>query len=473
MTAVARTVRGEEDGLALHDELTRAFGIATLGEVHDLARAISLDHSTVRVLPAAMTDIVSEDPLAVRAPVIADIAVGVGVVELLVEDLVVTARLEVVDVNTRAVTQVSHLRAVGREVRLERCFLILRQLRLLDVTRIDEEGVIRAIQLSHIDIPPAITLSSVDDLLAIVAEVDITLFFGGAGEALRRAVFGVSDEDITVDDEGNFLIAGSYGKGRHAITDRLRIDCRFLLVTDDGDIHLRGLTTRRLSVDLAIEAIAERTIRGNREEADGILREGSDLLVCSGSRSSITMIDIEGAFALTEVVEASLAIPDSITVFTAEGRELRVLTILGAEPDITCHRRDSVLTPDIFVALDVSVEDLATTQRRHQHRISTVELGAGNSLREVKRVGLYEPVPGIHTILHIGHDVGLEEERRAIEEGDGHFLLAAIGQATQARAVSLDDIDVLAPFTIRGEGQRTAVGAPNRGTVIGGIRGKA
>ena len=36
MTAVARTVRGEEDGLALHDELTRAFGVATLGEVHDL-----------------------------------------------------------------------------------------------------------------------------------------------------------------------------------------------------------------------------------------------------------------------------------------------------------------------------------------------------------------------------------------------------------------------------------------------------
>ena len=331
-----------------------------------------------------MTDIVSEDPLAVGAPAVADIAVGVGVVELLVEDLVVTAGLEVVDVNTRAVTQVSHLRAVGREERLEGCLLILRQLRLLDVTRIDKEGVIRAIQLSHIDIPPAITLSSVDNLLAIVAEVDITLFFGGAGEALRRAVFGVSDEDITVDDEGNFLIAGSDGKGRHAITDRLRIDSRFLLVTDDGDIHLRGLTTRRLSVDLAIEAIAERAIRGNREEANGVLRERSDLLVGSGSRSSITVVDIEGAFALTEVVEAALAIPDSITVFTAEGRELRVLAILGAEPDITCHRRDSMLTPDIFVALDVGVEDLATTQRRHQHRISTVELGAGNSLREVK-----------------------------------------------------------------------------------------
>ena len=87
VAAVTRTVRGEEDGLALHNELTRAFGVATLSEVHDLARAISLDHSTVRVLPAAMTDIVSEDPLAVGAPAVADIAVGVGVVELLVEDL--------------------------------------------------------------------------------------------------------------------------------------------------------------------------------------------------------------------------------------------------------------------------------------------------------------------------------------------------------------------------------------------------
>ena len=96
------------------------------------------------------------------------------------------------------------------------------------------------------------------------------------------------------------------------------------------------------------------------------------------------MVDIEGAFTLTEVIEATLAIPDGITVFTAEGRELRVLTILRAKPDITRHRRDSVLAPDIFVALDVGVEDLATTQRRHQHRISTIELGAGNSLREVK-----------------------------------------------------------------------------------------
>ena len=117
------------------------------------------------------------------------------------------------DVNTRAITQVSHLSAVGREERLEGCFLILRQLRLLDVARVDEEGVIRAIQLSHIDIPPTIALSGVDELLTIIAEVDITLFFGGAGEALRRAVFGVSDEDITVDDEGNFLIAGSDGEG--------------------------------------------------------------------------------------------------------------------------------------------------------------------------------------------------------------------------------------------------------------------
>ena len=74
---------------------------------------------------------------------------------------------------------------------MEGCFLILRQLRLLDVTRIDKEGVIRSVQISHIDIPPAIAFSGVDDLLAIVAEVDITLFFGGAGEALRRAVIRV------------------------------------------------------------------------------------------------------------------------------------------------------------------------------------------------------------------------------------------------------------------------------------------
>ena len=113
MATIACTVGGEEDGLALHDELSCAFGVATLCEVHHLARAISLDHSAVGMLPTTVTDIASEDPLAVGTPMEVNISVGIGVVELLIQDLVVTPRLELVDVDTRAVTQVSHLRTIG------------------------------------------------------------------------------------------------------------------------------------------------------------------------------------------------------------------------------------------------------------------------------------------------------------------------------------------------------------------------
>ena len=361
MTTIACTVGREEDGLTLHDELSRAFGVAALREVHHLARAIRLDHSAVGMLPATMTDVSGEDPLAVGTPMEVDIPIGIGVVELLVEDLVVTPRLELVDVDPCAVTQVSHLRAVGREEGLEGSLLVIGQLRLLDITCIDEERIIRARQLRHIDIPPTVALSGIDELLAIGAEVDITFFFGRTRETLGRTVFAVRDEDIAVDDEGNFLVIGSYGEGSDAITDGLGLDRSLFLVTDDVDLHLRRLSARGLRIDLPIEAVTERAIRSNGEEADGVLREGSNLLVRSRGRSSITVVDVEGAFTFAQIVEASLAVPDCVAVFTAKRGQLGVLSLLGVQPDVARHGRDSVLTPNIFVALDIGVKQFATT----------------------------------------------------------------------------------------------------------------
>ena len=71
------------------------------------------------------------------------------------------------------------------------------------------------------------------------------------------------------------------------------------------------------------------------------------------------MIDIEGAIPLTEVVEASLVVPDCIAVFATEGGELGVLALLAPVPDVSGNGGDGMLAPDIFVALDVGVEDLA------------------------------------------------------------------------------------------------------------------
>ena len=169
------------------------------------------------------------------------------------------------------------------------------------------------------------------------------------------------DEDITVDDEGNFLVIGSYGEGSDAITDGLGLDRSLFLVTDDVDLHLRRLSARGLRIDLPIEAVAKRAIRGNGEEANGVLREGSNLLVRSRGRSGITVVDVEGAFTFAQVVEAPLAVPDCVAVFTAKRGQLGVLSLLGAQPDVSRHGRDGMLTPDIFVALDIGVEQFATT----------------------------------------------------------------------------------------------------------------
>ena len=73
------------------------------------------------------------------------------------------------------------------------------------------------------------------------------------------------------------------------------------------------------------------------------------------------MVDVEGAFTFAQIVEAPLAVPDGVAVFTAKRGQLGVLSLLGAQPDVARHGRDSVLAPDIFVALDIGVKQFATT----------------------------------------------------------------------------------------------------------------
>jgi len=140
--------------------------------------------------------------------------------------------------------------------------------------------------------------------------------------------------------------------------------------------------------------------------------------------------DIEATTSFAQIVEATLTVPDSIAVFSAEAGKLSVFAILVTEPYISSDRRDSVLAPDIFVAFDIGIEHLPTTERRIKRGVGAIELGASHRLLQVKRIGLDEPVPGEHPILDTRDDVGLEEECVVIEESYGELLLAIVGQAT-------------------------------------------
>ena len=57
-----------------------------------------------------------------------------------------------------------------------------------------------------------------------------------------------------------------------------------------------------------------------------------------------------------------------------------MLTLLITKPDVTCDRRDSVLAPNILIALHVGIEPFPSTKRGRDHGISAIELRTGDRL---------------------------------------------------------------------------------------------
>ena len=298
------------------------------------------------------------------------------------------------------------------------------------ITGIGEERIILAGQLSHVDIPPTITLSGIDQLASVGANIDITLFLGCVGDTACSRVVRSRDEDIAIRYECYFLVTLSYCEVRDIVSQGLSHQLRLFVVTGDGDSYLLRSSTRRLRIDLPIVAIAEHAIGGDGEEANWIAGKGGHLLILCRSRGRRAVEDVEATTSFAQIVEATLTVPDSIAVFSAEAGELSVFAILITEPYISSDRRDSVLAPDIFVALDIGVEHLPITERRIKRGVGAIELGASHRLLQVKRIGLDEPVPGEHPILDTRDDVGLEEECVVVKEGYRELLLAIVGQAT-------------------------------------------
>ena len=68
-----------------------------------------------------------------------------------------------------------------------------------------------------------------------------------------------------------------------------------------------------------------------------------------------------------------------------------------------------MLAPDVFVALDIRVEDLTIAKGGSSHRRRVVEPGASD-----------------------GHDGSLEEERVVVKEGYRDLLGTVVGQSSHA-----------------------------------------
>ena len=158
--------------------------------------------------------------------------------------------------DTGAVTQVGDLRTIRREEWLEGGFLILCQLCLLEITCVREERIILTCELCHIDVPPAITLSCIDDLTTIGAYIDITLLLGSIRDTLRRSIVCRCDIDIPMDNEGDLLITWCNSKGREITAQCLANKGWLFVITYELDFNSLGTPPRRLRIDLPIIAIA-------------------------------------------------------------------------------------------------------------------------------------------------------------------------------------------------------------------------
>ena len=149
----------------------------------------------------------------------------------------------------------------------------------LQLSGIYEVRVILANKLCHIDLPRAIAFGSIDNLLAVGANIYVTLLLGSVGDTLSCLILCMGDVDIPMCNEGNLLVAWGNSEGRDFARQPLLIDLLLLFVTDEGDGYLLRFAPRGKSVDLAIIAEAECPVLCTREEANGILGESRDALI--------------------------------------------------------------------------------------------------------------------------------------------------------------------------------------------------
>ena len=164
------------------------------------------------------------------------------------------------------------------------------------------------------------------------------------------------DKDLAARTEGNqFAIPAQV-----EIPDALEVLFLQLfqrLVVHDADLDFLGLPANPLGIDLPHVTIAKRSLVGHRQEAHRMRLESSDRfhLFHIVDRS---LIDIE-ATPVPFTQKHHLPISRKVTgipILPHVGRQEGVGLLLGIViDDVTGHRRDVVLAPDVLAALAVIV----------------------------------------------------------------------------------------------------------------------
>ena len=245
---------------------------AVLGQIDDLALAVARDEPDLRREQADESEL-DQEPLAVRAPLVGLVAVGVGIVVVGGQDRPGLFGGQVDDLQDDAVLQVGDLLAVGREFRLELLGRGGHDRLFLEHGRSEEVGLFLADDRGLIDVPVVVALGGIDERPAVGAEADAPLLAGRIGDALGQAALHAADEDLAAEDIGHFLSVGREPHLGDASADGQRPLQHLAPVLGDADVDLPGGRRAGLGVDLAVVAEAEKSVLGAGQEADGVLGE--------------------------------------------------------------------------------------------------------------------------------------------------------------------------------------------------------
>ncbi len=180
---------------------------AAPGQVDDPAPAVARDEADLGGEEADDAEL-DQKPLPVRAPAVALVAVGVGVIVRSRQNQPALLGRQVDDLQGGPVFQVSDFLAVRGEFGLKLLGRRGRDRFLLEERRGEEIGLLLADDRGRVDVPVVVSFGGVDECPAVRAEAHHPLLLGGVGHALGRPAFGADDENLAPEDKGDFFAVG-------------------------------------------------------------------------------------------------------------------------------------------------------------------------------------------------------------------------------------------------------------------------
>ncbi len=274
-----------------------------------------------------------------------------------------------------------------------------------------------------------------------------------------------------MEDERHLLARRRHCQIGSAAATHLSHERLLIVIGSDSHLYLRGSSTLLDRPQLAVVAVAERTVRCHRQRTYRMLRMVGDALHLRRARSGLVNIERTAVALAQEIVRPSVGSPYSITILTGrrcEFFESRTSVVVG-KPYIAGDRRCVMLAQGILIALLIGIEYAAI------HRIDR------NLLHGKRSVHLRTPALDTHLVglrkkrrrkLYVGlsrHDRRAEQQCIGSEESNRSLSRRMRSELHWLSSRSRYDEYIHRTVAIARKSYRPSVGTPHRSCIVCGI----